>query len=384
MTLRLSIVLCLLSLAAPGRGASPTTAASSPARGFLDQVREHFAAWDADRDGVLSKDEIERAVDDPANKGPAAAAAAALRRAIVANPDFVPVTLDRLATSRPEGGEDDSKAPNCDAMYHAALARIDGTHRELFRSGLPHVETLAQGRLGDCFLLASLGTVAAAQPERLKKMVEQLPDGQIAVHFATGQTVTLPPPTDAEIALGARTGDDGVWANVFERAIGHVLLERQKAARHHTPFGIIGVGGSPHVPLALLTGHGYRRIGCKEFRGGELEGAEREAKLQELRDQLAEAFRAGRLVVGGTGPAKPGETRVPGLYFNHSYGILNYDPKADVVTFWNPMGNHFAPEGRPGLEHGYATSHGRFEVPLAEAVMWFGAFSIEGEEPVGK
>ena len=351
---------------------------------FLDQVRDNFAKWDLDHDGVLSADEIEKAVDNPSVKGSAAAAAATLRRAIRANPEISPVTLERLSASVDQKAQISPKIPGYVAMYNGAMKKITDAHHELFVSGLPRTETLGQGRLGDCFLLAPVGTVAYCQPEKLKKMLNQLPDGQVEVHFGDGEVVKLPAPTDAEIAIGASTLNDGVWANVFEKSIGYLYLQRQKTQKHVTPFDIIGVGGSPGSPLSILTGHHIKRVGCEDFQKGKLPAQERDSRLDDMRKELEDAFKTGKLVVGGTADIHAGETVVPGLYYDHSYGVLNYDRKTDIVTFWNPMGNRYVPKGNPGLEHGFFTSNGKFDVPLSKAVMWFGSFSIETDQAVEK
>ncbi len=374
---------------AVGLGAAKP-AATTPAGGFLEQARLHFAGWDADHDGTLSGPEIERALDDPAMTGPAGAAIATLRRTYYAYGKFRPITLERLtaavqhdpALATGEG----ARVPPYESLFAADLRKIEKTNRDLFATGTPKVETLGQGRLGDCFLLAPVGTVAACQPERMRRMVTVQPDGQYAVHFGDGRTVALPPPTDGEVVIGASTLNDGVWANVFEKAIGQLLLERQRTAgKFVTPFEIIGVGGSPATPMSILTGHKLRRVGCEDFqKAGKLEGPARETRLNEMRDALDGAFKSGHLVVGGTGDLSGPETKVRGLYYDHSYGVLGYDRAADVVHFWNPMGNGFTPKGAPGLANGYPTTHGRFDCPLPEAVMWFGSFSIETDEPVGK
>src|SRR4051812_523127 len=51
---------------------------------FAEVVAKNFAHWDRDHNGELSLDEINRALSDPAIKGPEAAAVAALRRAMKA------------------------------------------------------------------------------------------------------------------------------------------------------------------------------------------------------------------------------------------------------------------------------------------------------------
>jgi hypothetical protein len=177
--------------------------------GFIGQVKANFSSWDLDHDGVLSVDEIEKALDDPAVKGPSAAAVASLRQAVYAQPAIKPITLEKLIDAVDDKGTINPKPPAYRGMYAAALKKIETRHREVFVSETPRVETLGQGRLGDCFLLAPLGTVAYCQPKQLVDMLQPKPDGTIAVHFGDGETVALPAPTDGEIVIGASTLDDG-------------------------------------------------------------------------------------------------------------------------------------------------------------------------------
>jgi hypothetical protein len=212
-------------------------------------------------------------------------------------------------------------------------------------------------------------------------MLEPKPDGRVSVHLGTGRTLDLAVPSDGEIALGSRTHATGTWGVAFEKAVGNVYLERQKTPRHVTPLEIVGIGGTPLSPVELITGHVVKRESCEPFRRSDLSAPERESMLAELRQKLIDAFAHHRLVVGGNGPIAH-QAIVPQIFYNHSYGVLGYDAGSDEVTFWNPFGNTYQPKGEPGLAHGYITEHGRFRVPLNEAVQWFGAFSIETDEPL--
>lgn len=371
----------------PAQASAVTTATQPAAGGFLGQVTSHFAAWDRDHDGVLSANEIELAVHDPAVQGPAAAAATALRRAVRADSTLKPFTLAQITDyagtkAAPGRSPTDGTTPRFDVLFDAATKKIAAANKELFPADSPKLDTLGQGRLGDCFLLASLGAVVEADPARLRRLMRPTPDGKVAVSFGDGREMVVQPPTDAELAIGASTRGTGTWANVYELMVGERYLERQKTPRHATPLSIVGVGGSPHTPLGFVTGHTCARLGCEAFQKNDLSPADREAKLDHLRDKLVAAKKAGKLIVGGTGPLSGSQVKVPGLYYNHSYAVLNYDRATDKVSFWNPMGNGFTPKGPPSLEHGYPMSHGRFDCPLLEAVMWFGSFSVETDDAV--
>lgn len=368
-------IVFVVGLVATGRSASP----DEPSL-FLQQVRTSFAAWDTDADGQLSRNEIELGLANPAVKGDAAAAMASLRRAIRANRSRKSFTLAEIEASVPYRADADPQMPKFEAMFVTAQAKIQSAGRELFMSGKPQIKNLHQGRLGDCFLLAAIGSCVHRDPERIVRMMEPLENGQCAVTFGNGRRLVMPLPTDGEIAIGASTRSDGLWANMLEKAIGQIYLERSTSGRHVAPFSIIGVGGSPATVLKLLTGHKTRRYGCELFQRGNLDPAEREALLDEMREALVDAQRDGRMFCGGTAP-KGKQTLVPGLYYNHSYGVLGYNELTDEVTFWNPFGNKYTPRGPAGLTHGFATSFGQFTMKLPEAVMWFGSFSIETDEP---
>ncbi len=348
---------------------------------FYQQVQANFPAWDQDGDGKLTVNEIELAVHSPEVRGEAAAAAVSLRRAVRSDKELAPLSLDRIETALRTKSTKEDPQPAFESRYRTALEKITATKKDLFPEGRPQVQSISQGRLGDCFLLASLGTCAHRDPDRLMQMMQPLENGQVRITLGDGRTLMLDPPTDGEMALGATSRGTGCWTVMYEKAIGTVMLERSTTGRHVTPLSLIGVGGTPSVPLAILTGHKVRKHSCTPYRTPvDAEGAST-ADLDPLRADLMAAFAEGRLVVGGCGP-KGTQTLVKGIIYNHSYGVLEYDAATDTVLFWNPFGNKRTPTGPDGLKNGYTTNMGQFRVPLKEAVMWFGSFSIETGEPV--
>src|SRR5262245_47737906 len=136
MRYRLFAFAMLLSLTLHTPGRAGETAKPSP---FLEQVRANFAAWDLDHDGKLEPKEIELDLANPAIKGDAAAAMAALRRAIRANKSREAFTLAELESSVPYRADADPPMPKFEAMFASAQERIAKSGRELFKSGKPQL-----------------------------------------------------------------------------------------------------------------------------------------------------------------------------------------------------------------------------------------------------
>jgi len=76
----------------------------------------------------------------------------------------------------------------------------------------------------------------------------------------------------------------------------------------------------------------------------------------------------------------PSQKKTPGLGYGHAYSVIAYNAKADKVTIWNPWGNTFTPKGPDGLEHGYKTERGIFQVPLHEFYHHFSSTLVESNK----
>lgn len=347
-------------------------AADPPKPAFADRVKASFAGWDADKDGTLTREEIDRAVADPAVKGADAAAVVALKRA-VRNTKYKlpPLTRDAVVGLAANPGKD---RPDLGGMYSAALDRIAGAERELFPKGVPSLDTLHQGKLGDCFCLAPLGSMVCRDPKDVVKMIRKQPDGSYLVRLGA-RDVPVPAPTDAELALTAAGGPDGVWVNVYEKAVGLVRVEKAKADGAASPslIDLLAKGGSAGTTIELVTGHAIERFSCRFAKDEAVGEKERAGKLDELRKQLTAAFAEKRLVTCGTASG----VTTPGVHGNHAYAVVGYDVKADEILLWNPHGQTFTPKGKPGPENGYPTKDGRFRLPLPEFVRTFAGVAFE-------
>ncbi|WP_395751957.1 hypothetical protein [Prosthecobacter sp.] len=356
---------------------TPATAA------FLNEVQANFSAWDSDQDGVLSTAEIERGVASPLFKGPAGAAIASLRRA-VRTPDFKlpPLTLvniEKLSLN----AKDQRDVPDFEGMYESALRKIEASPPKLLELSKLNLESLEQGKLGDCFCLAPLGAMLGSRPAEVAKMFALTGDGQVSVTLGGGLVLKVPFPTDAERALMATTEGSGMWANCYEKAVGKMRMKSDDA-EHPTELSVVTRGGSAGTMLSILTGHEIERASCSPFRDPKTTEEEKKELLAKIRSQMNATQAAGRLICGGTLRGKTADGhRPPGVRGPHAYAVLHYDTKADVVTLWDPHGDDFKPSAEPsGLVNGYERSQGRMKVPLTELVQWFGGFSFETTLPL--
>ncbi len=269
---------CLVALLLVGFAADCRAKEIPPSSSFAAQVKAHFAAWDRNKDGVLSREEIDALVSNPKVTGAEAAAVAALKRAVRNTrrtlPPLTAATLAELAADKKR-----SENPDLSTMYSSALHRIEKTNRELFPTGQPSLASVQQGRLGDCFCLAPLGAMVFRDPQEVMKRITHGADGKYHVRFG-GQTITVAPPTDAELAL-LSSSDSGLWVSVYEKAVGR-LRQHQRDAAGTSFLDLLTKGGSAGTMVEEVTGHQIVRFACKQVRDAKT-SRERQARLAEAR-----------------------------------------------------------------------------------------------------
>jgi hypothetical protein len=340
---------------------------------FLTVVKRDFAHWDTNHDGTLSIKELDALVVDPKTTASDAAAAAALKRGSRILKDALPpLTIESIASMTA------AKHPDLNKMFGEGVQRIAKvTDRRLFAAGLPSIETIRQGKLGNCFCLAPLGALVNRDPAEAAKIFAAQTDGTYQIRLGK-KTVSVAPPTDAEIAIGAGNESGGIWVNLYEKAVGVARNEDQpEEKRVDVPFDAER-GGSAGTMLAYITGHDITRFSFKFAKEAKTSKDDFAAKLVDLRQQLAEATKQNRLMTCGT--LKP---TTPGLTPNHAYAVLGYDAASDSVRLWNPHGQNFQPKGEPGPETGYVTTNGIFQIKLEQFVRQFSgmAFEVVGPTP---
>ncbi len=347
---------------------------------FLHVVAACFTQWDGDGSGVIEIEEINARVVDPAVKGDEAAALAALKRAARSSKHSLP-PLSRETIEECVQGETETVSetaeqkakPDLGAMFAGSRRRIAEAKRTLYISGIPRLETVKQGRMGNCFCLAPMGALAHRRPEFvMKEMIRELPDGRYAVRLGA-QVWEITAPTDTEIALMAGNSGDGIWINVYEKAAAEARnAGRPPEQREALPLDLLGRGGSAGTQLAFITGHDMFRLSCKFAKDKTIGSDEHAAKLEEIRSALTAATREGRLMTCGTL-----KTRIPGITPNHAYAVLGYELESDLIELWNPHGGTREVKGEPGSANGYALRNGVFKMPLTVFVDEFAGLAFE-------
>lgn len=355
-------------------GNSPVQGGSASAarQEFVETVSQYFPRWDTDHDQILSAQELDAAIQDSTYTGRAAAALVALKKISIATNYSPPLlTLDRIrqmAGYPPKGGE-----PSLSRLYSSSLRRIGGvTQRDFFASGLPRLETIRQGEMGDCFCLAPLGAMIHRNPREVVSLFSCQTDGTVRVLFGSGP-VTVKAPTDAELAITSGNTHDGVWVNLYEKAVSQICNDwLTRSRRSGLPLDAIANGGSAAKIMACLTGHRVSWICCQFATNAATTEPERARRLANLRQQLFSASRQNALMVSNTQIPT-----TPGLNPYHVFALLGYDTDTDTVELWNPHGNNFTPKGPPGLDTGYPTAAGLFRVPIRDFVQEFCGVTFE-------
>ena len=351
-------------------------------KSFAEVVKVYFNEWDNNGDGKLSEDEVISALSNPKIKNESAAAVVAIDKVIRHHKyNLPPLTKDYFISSplkeaskskeHADSADDGSKTEKYDfppafqPRYHDALNKLRVTSQELFPQSLPSFTAAHQGTLGDCPFVSTVGAVLYRNPADIKAMFKQNKDRSFTVTFGNGQTVKIAHLTDSDIAMWSSAGTNGLWFTVLEKAYRRIQAQAQKKANVYEGFG-------SGLTVEIFTGHDVQKIDLKEF-------TPNSSSLKPLRKKLEKAV--SELLLMKTGTAGKGGANSkklpPGIPHGHTFAVLGYDKKSDLVHVWNPWRNNFTPDGPDGLKNGYATKGGQFFVPLKEFVEIFSNLNIE-------
>ena len=350
-------------------------------------VNQYFSQWDINGDGTLTPDEINAAVANP-NFHDEAAAAIAIIRMVVHGGKYTlpPITQAYLVSSslhEPSTSDEQidlqddpsqqgklDHPPAFQPRYLRALKRLRQASRDLFPQSLPSLDAIHQEGLGDCSFLSVVGAMVYRNPSAVKAMFTQGDDGSTTVAFGDGRRVKVARVTDADIIICATAGTNGLWLTVLEKAYRKILLKARHADQQDRP-DIYDRMANANV-INILDGQQTRRVELRSRRGDS-------QFATTMRQDLNAAQREHRLVKAGTPPGAQKST--PSISPGHDYAILGYNNDTGLVHVWNPHSNNFIPKGPDGLQYGYTTKAGQFDIPLEDLLRIYHSVTFETQTP---
>lgn len=234
--------------------------------------------------------------------------------------DLTAQAEEQDAASGADGGS--SSGPGGDGAPGDDVGTVDdpgdaeGT--EPAEDGIPedptsvHPNNNAQGSIGDCYLLSSLGAIGQQDPDFLAEHVKEVEPGvyEVTLYDENGDPIVYRVESVQEGGVRDGDGDQSLYS-VYERAYQMHLEERGEDIN----------GGRPENAMQTITGqeaHNY--------------GGEDRPSIEDMENLLEN----GRLVNADTGGVKdPAHDDIAG---NHAYTVTDVDAEAGTVTVTNPWG----------------------------------------------
>ncbi|HET6324485.1 MAG TPA: hypothetical protein VFG04_07275 [Planctomycetaceae bacterium] len=362
-----------LSTVPPEKRAAQTKPVKKPLLTFAQNLRANFAKWDRDKDGKLSRSEINLLVMRPDIRGRVAATVAVLHLYLRERPEQDSVTMDELIP-----GGIISNASNLDGSFDTFYSRLTKIKREVFAGGCtPSMENASQ-LFGDCYYLATLGSVMARDPKIVQEMIHPQPNGSIEVAFPAGPKIRVRRMSDTQLALTSTAENQGMWLNILEKAYGqacmvHPELRGPKRQEYDLDIDVMSRGGDARHTIELFAEHVGTFI---TFRHDEEEKIPpTEGELSKLRPKLHEIMKSRvenhAIMIGATAAGD----LPPGINAHHDFSIVGYDADQRIVHLWNPNGKS-SPAGSQ-----LVIKHGSFDMSLDEFLKTFAALFYETDVP---
>ncbi|MBX9722844.1 MAG: hypothetical protein K2X81_15695 [Candidatus Obscuribacterales bacterium] len=370
---------------------------------FADKLINDFSKIDADGNGYITQGEIEKRMADPLVKGQDAAGLAALRLAADAidnltwdwstSDGFTKKDLLALR-DKSQNNPADATVKAIDTQLKDAASGIPEQGAVLFGKdgGGIRPEAVRQGvGIADCYLMASLASIAATNPENIRSMIKQIDQDHFQVTFpgAPNEPIKISRPTDSEFAAFAHASENGIWPSLIEKAFGQYVANHQSNAQamlghalehQGSPLQtlLLDGGTSSGFFMEMLTGKSSSHVNLKDADAKTLIGNIKEsldAKLpvttcMELNNKHASEI---GLNAGALGLESLGYTGgVDGTA--HLFSILGVNPEKGTITVRDPYGKM-----EPRNSYGNAkTTHspGVFEMSAAEFKKTFSLVSF--------
>jgi hypothetical protein len=203
-----------------------------------------------------------------------------------------------------------------------------------------HFDDVVQNELGDCFLLASLSALAAANPDALRDAITDHGDGTFTVRFFEKQRRGPPTPVEIRVDGDLPTKANGKLLYASGRSANELwpAIVEKAWATWKGGYSELSLGGYAGDALTALTGQ-----------PADIYNPIQELESRDLWKLLVEAHAEGRAMVTGTGALDKAGELAEGLVPMHIYTVVEVteDNGEKRVTLRNPYGaNEPGDDGR--------------------------------------
>lgn len=190
---------------------------------------------------------------------------------------------------------------------------------ELFVDGI-NPDDVSQGRLGNCYFLAALASIARQSPELIRQNITYEGNQTYSVTFydPDGNPVKITVDSDLPVddkgnLVYAQTGAGGseLWVALYEKAY----------AQYRDGYPTTE-GGLPGEAVSTITGQPPEILDQKTV----------------TTEDLYQRFVNGNILTAGIFQKDLSGNPPPGVHGNHAYSIVGVDPVKGTVTLRNPWG----------------------------------------------
>jgi len=210
------------------------------------------------------------------------------------------------------------------------------TNRPLFSPSGPQVFDIQQGQLGDCWMLAGLGSAAYANPENIKTRVVDFGDGTYGVHlgdyfFRVDNDLVVNHAGDQRLNYTSLGKGGSVWAAVMEKA--------------YADFRTLGSNSYPSIEggrsMDVFT-NAFKSTGTQLFYINVGTPADPQAVSDEIVKMMARDPVTHKLINAATLGVFDALPSVP-LVTGHQFVVLDYAfndflGQVSSITIYNPWG----------------------------------------------
>ncbi len=232
----------------------------------------------------------------------------------------------------------------------------EGSQYEDFQSGKAFVQgqgdshavdpnDVAQGALGDCYLIAGMAAVARADPEAIRKLIKDNGDGtfDVTLYIRTSRYGRPRPVTKTvDSRLAVKSTGRPLYANTGDKEGGEVeiwtALIEKTLAQHKGSYDLISGGN--------INSDGFVFGGATELLTGGYENYQQVDGIDndDILLTIAVALEDKKPVVASTRniegeEALTREANAKNVYWNHAYAPESVDLDRGTITLQNPWGS---------------------------------------------